>query len=112
MPAPAFANIQQRAEEAALRRLANARFVYNGVGFNCLHAFESHPLGLVGLMGETRHTARLPKNDVPDGLQRNDLLEYDPSTYTLAELAAMNPNQFHVELIEPYNTFGVRIWLR
>lgn len=112
MSLPAFAAIQSRAEEAALRRLANARLVAGAEAFDCLLAQESHPMGLFGEMGELRSTIRLPRADLPAGVERDTPLEYDPDSYTVDELLAKNPAAFHVDAIEPYGATGVRVWLR
>lgn len=112
MPAPAFANIQQRAEESALARLANARLACQGMAFDVLLAMEMHPLGLYGEMGELRHTARVARSSLPFNVKRDSLLEYDPLTYSVEEIMAKVPASFHVDAAEPYNTFGVRLWLR
>lgn len=112
MAQPAFAAVQTRAEEAALRRLANARLLAGAYTFDCLLAQESHPMGLFGEMGELRSTIRMPRADLPAGFERDVLVEYDPASYTVDELLAKVPAQFHVDAIEPYGASGVRVWLR
>lgn len=112
MPQPAFAAVQSRAEEAALRRLANARLVVGAYAFDCLLAQESHPTGLFGEMGELRSTIRLPRADLPAGFERDALIAYDPASYSVDELLAKVPAQFHVDAVEPYGAVGVRVWLR
>lgn len=112
MALPAFSSIQSRAEAAALRRLANARLLVGVDAFDALLAQESHPMGLYGEMGELRSTIRIPRADMPAGVVRDALVAYDPASYTVGELAAKNPAQFHVDAIEPYGATGVRVWLR
>lgn len=112
MAQPAFAAVQSRAEETALRRLANARLVAGTQAFDCLLAQESHPMGLYGEMGELRSTLRLPRADLPAGFGRDVPIAWDPASYTVAELMAKTPTEFHVDAIEPYGAAGVRVWLR
>lgn len=112
MAQPAFAAIQSRAEEAALRRLANARLISGAYAFDCLLTQEVHPMGLFGEMGELRSTIRMPRADLPAGFARDALIEYDPASYTVEERLAKSPAAFHVDAIEPYGAVGVRVWLR
>lgn len=112
MTVPAFAAVQARAEEAALRRLANARLVAGAYAFDCLLAQESHPMGLYGEMGELRSTLRLPRADLPAGFGRDALIAWDPASYTVDELLAKTPAEFHVDAVESYGAYGVRVWLR
>ncbi|KVW99512.1 hypothetical protein [Thiobacillus denitrificans] len=112
MAQPAFAAIQTRAEEAALRRLANARLLVGPYAFDCLLAQEVHPMGVFGEMGELRSTIRMPRMDMPDGMARDALIAYDPGSHTVDELMAKKPAQFHVDAIEPYGAIGVKVWLR
>lgn len=112
MAQPAFADVQSRAEEAALRRLANARLIVGATAFDCLLTQEAHPMGLYGEMGELRSTIRLPRADLPAGFERDVRIEYDPDSYTVDERLAKNPASFHVDAIEPYGAVGVRVWLR
>lgn len=112
MTVPAFAAVQARAEEAALRRLANARLVAGAYAFDCLLAQEAHPMGLYGEMGELRSTLRLPRADLPAGFGRDALVEWDPASYTVDELMAKKPASFHVDAVEPYGAYGVKVWLR
>lgn len=111
MPTPAFANVQIRAEQAAIRRLCNARMLANATAFNCLLTQEVHPLGMVGEMGELRTVAKAVRGDAPV-LTRDDIVQYDPATYSAAELLDKDPAQFRVDAIEPYGTVGVKVWLR
>ncbi|MCD6706841.1 MAG: hypothetical protein LT080_10380 [Thiobacillus sp.] len=112
MAQPAFAAVQARAEESALRRLANARLLAGTVAFDCLLVQESHPLGLYGEMGELRSTMRLPRADLPPGVQRDTLISYDPASYSVDEMLAKRPSEFHVDAIDPYGAHGVKVWLR
>lgn len=112
MAQPAFAAIQSRAEEAALRRLANARLAAGGAAFDCLLAQEVHPSGLFGEMGELRNTIRLAASDLPAGVVRDAAISYDTASYSAGELAAKKPASFHVDAIEPYGAHGVKVWLR
>lgn len=112
MSVPAFASIQQRAELAALRRLANARLLAGAAAFDCLLAQESHPMGLYGEMGELRSTLRLPRIDMPAGVVRGTPIGYDPASYSVDEMLAKRPSEFHVDAIEPYGAHGVKVWLR
>jgi hypothetical protein len=112
MAQPAFAAIQSRAEESALRRLANARLIAGAYAFDCLLTQEVHPMGLFGEMGELRSTIRMPRADLPAGFERDALIEYDPASYTVDERLAKKPASFHIDAIEPYGAVGVRVWLR
>lgn len=112
MAQPVFAAIQSRAEEVALRLLANARLLVGPYAFDCLLAQEVHPSGLFGEMGELRSTIRMSRTAMPDGMARDALIAYDPASYTVDELLAKKPAQFHVDAIEPYGATGVRVWLR
>lgn len=112
MAQPAFADIQTRAETAALRRLANARLAASGVAFDCLLAQEVHPMGLVGEMGELRSTLRCPRADLPATVVRDGIVDYDLSSYSPAELAAKKPASFRVDAIEQFGAASVRVWLR
>lgn len=112
MSVPAFSSIQQRAELAALRRLANARLLVGTAAFDCLLVQESHPLGLYGEMGELRNTMRLARADMPAGVVRGAAIDWDTASYTPAEIAAKSPAAFHVDAIEPYGAHGVKVWLR
>lgn len=112
MTQPAFADVQTRAEMAALRRLANARLIAGPLAFDCLLTQEIHPMGLVGEMGELRSTLRCPRADLPETVTRDAVVEYDPASYTVDELLAKKPAQFHVDAIEQYGAAGVRVWLR
>jgi len=112
MAQPAFAAIQSRAEESALRRLANVRLIAGVVAFDSLLTQEVHPMGLFGEMGEMRSTLRMPRADLPAGFERDARIEYDPDSYTVDERMAKKPDAFHVDAIEPYGAVGVRVWLR
>lgn len=112
MAQPAFVSVQARAEQAALRRLANARLVADAVAFDCLLAQEVHPSGLFGEMGELRNTLRMAAADMPAGVVRDAAISYDPASYTAGEMAAKKPASFHVDAIEPYGAHGVKVWLR
>lgn len=112
MAQPAFADVQIRAEIAALRRLANARLVSGALAFDCLLTQEIHAMGLVGEMGELRNTLRCPRADLPETLGRDTVVAYDPASYTVDELHAKKPAQFQVDAIEQYGAAGVRVWLR
>lgn len=112
MAQPAFASVQSRAEEAALRRLANVRLLVGPAHFDALLAQEVHPSGMFGEMGELRNTIRLARADMPAGVVRDAAIEYDPDSYTAGELAAKTPASFHVDAVEPYGAAGVRVWLR
>lgn len=112
MALPGFASVQSRAEETALRRLANVRLTDGATAFDALMARETHPLGLVGEMGELRHTIRLPRADMPSCLARNSVLTYDPASYPAAEILEKTPAEFAVDAVEAYGEHGVRVWLR
>jgi hypothetical protein len=112
MARPGFASAQSRAEETALRRLANVRLTDGATAFDALMARETHPLGLVGEMGELRHTLRLPRADMPVCLARDSVLSWDTESYSAAELLEKTPAEFTVDAVESYGEHGVRIWLR
>lgn len=112
MAQPAFADIQTRAEIAALRRLANARLSAGSLAFDCLLAQEVHPMGLAGEMGELRSTLRCPRADMPTTVVRDVVVDYDIASYSPTELAAKKPAQFRVDAIEQYGAACVRVWLR
>lgn len=111
MPTPAFALVQVRAEQAAIRRLCNARMLAGATVFDCLLTQEVHPMGLVGEMGELRTVAKAVLSDAP-ALARDDLVQYDPATYSAAELLTKDPAQFRVDAVEPYGAACIKVWLR